>query len=73
MITPTKSVLASKTIWGALITALPLVLGLFGLKVSDVPAFTEATTAAVDGGTQLVGLALVIWGRLTAAKALVIK
>jgi hypothetical protein len=70
---PTKSFFASKTLWGAIVTSLPLVLNLFGFKITDLPAFNEAASASIDAGTQLVGIAMVIWGRLTATKALVIR
>ena len=68
-----KSMLLSKTLWGVLIAALPTVLSLFGYKVGDVVAFTEASNLILDNAVALGGSALAIYGRIVATKALVIK
>ena len=73
MNTETKNLLQSKTIWGIIIAALPTVLGLFGLEVSDVGAFTEGASALVDDGVTLAGSLLAIYGRIVATKALIVK
>lgn len=69
----TKSLLASKTLWGVVIAALPSILGLFGKQVSDVAAFTAGSEALVDQVIALVGSALAIYGRFKATTALVVK
>ena len=40
----TKSILASKTIWGVVIGALPTLLGLFGQRPQTLYVFALATT-----------------------------
>jgi len=69
----TKSFLASKTLWGVLVAALPAILGLFGLHITDMGAFTEQAQANVDSITTLVGSGLAIYGRVKANAALVVK
>lgn len=69
----TKSVFASKTIWGVVIAALPTVLALVGYKVSDVAAFTSGAEEIVGAIVTLAGSAVAIWGRISATKALVVK
>ena len=69
----TKSVFASKTVWGIAIAALPTLLGLLGYKVSDVAAFTSGAEDAINSIITLVGSAVAIWGRIVATKNLVIK
>jgi len=67
----TKHLFESKTIWGLVIAAIPTVAGMFGYSVSE--GFAESAQGLVDGGVQLVGLAIAFWGRLVATKGLVIK
>ena len=50
-----------------------LLLGLFGLHITDVGTFTAEAQARVDEITQLAGSALAIYGRLKANTALVVK
>ena len=69
----TKSVFASKTIWGIVIAAIPTVLGLFHLHVTDVAAFTQGAQDIVDALITLSGSVVAIWGRIVATKNLVVK
>lgn len=69
----TKSFLASKTIWGVLVAALPAIIGLFGLHITDVGTFTAGAQQNVDEITTLVGSALAVYGRLKATAILVVK
>lgn len=60
----TKKAYESKTIWGALIAALPAVLALLGVDISP-----EDATALVGSAEQLVtifGVVLAIYGRVKA-------
>lgn len=68
-----KSIFASKTLWSAVIAALPTVLGLFGFKITDLAGFTAGSEQIIDGIVTLVGTAGVVYGRIKANKALVIK
>jgi hypothetical protein len=68
-----KSIFASKTMWGILITALPTVLGLFKLHVTDVAAFTAGAQELVDVAITLGGALFAAYGRLKATSALVVK
>ena len=69
----TKSILASKTLWGVLIAALPTVAKLFGYEIADISSFTSGANEAVDGIIALVGSAIAVYGRLTATAKLVAK
>ena len=69
----TKSILQSKTIWGIAIAALPTLLSLFGLSVTDVAAFSAGATEIVDALITLAGSAVAVWGRIAATKNLVVK
>lgn len=73
MNTETKSLLASKTLWGVLIAALPTIAKLFGYDIADVAGFTANASEIVDGVIALFGSAVAIYGRITATKALVVK
>lgn len=66
----TKSILTSKTIWGALLALLPALLSLFGLDT--LPGFQEQASAVVEQVITLVGGALAIYGRIVATKQLVV-
>lgn len=63
---PTKSVFASKTVWGLIVTALgalaPMVLPLVGLEIGDLNKLIEAF-----------GIVLALIGRLSADKPLSLK
>ncbi|MBD8890914.1 hypothetical protein [Roseibium litorale] len=67
-----KSILQSRTIWGAVIAALAIVAGWFGYDVSAVSqaGLVDDLIAASDKIVALVGLAVVIYGRLSATKKL---
>ncbi len=69
----TKSLLASKTLWGVLLTALPMTLGIFGLQVADMTAFTAGSEQTTNEIVTLVGALIAIYGRFVATKSLVIK
>lgn len=69
----TKSIFASKTIWGIIISALPTILGLFGLHVADTGAFTDDVGKNIEEITTLAGAALAAYGRVKATSALVVK
>jgi hypothetical protein len=73
MNTDTKSLLASKTLWGVLIAALPSLAKFFGYDIADVAGFTAGANELVDGVITLVGSALAIYGRATATAKLVVK
>ncbi|MEX1206541.1 MAG: hypothetical protein WEB85_14950 [Dongiaceae bacterium] len=61
-----KSILASKTFWGALLAIAAGVLGMFGF---DLPAADQATLLDyVGGGGAMVGGVIAIVGRVVASK-----
>lgn len=63
MITAEKGVLLSKTIWGGIVTAIPLILkGLEGAEL--IPAGTTTDTLML--ATSTAGSILSIWGRIKA-------
>lgn len=68
-----KAALGSKTVWGVIIASLPTVLGLFNLHVTDAAAFAQGAQEIVDQGLALSGAVLAIYGRIVAAKSLVVK
>lgn len=68
-----KSLFASKTLWGVVIAALPSLAKLFGYDIADVAGFTQGANEAVDGIVTLVGSALAVYGRLKATATLVAK
>ena len=68
-----QNALKSKTVWGVVIAALPALLGLFNVQISDIPAFTAGATETVDGLVTLVGSAIAIYGRAVATAGLVSK
>jgi len=69
----TKSIFASKTMWGILVAALPTVLGLFKFQVSDIAAFTAGAEELINSAVTIVGLAGAAYGRFKATSALVVK
>lgn len=69
----TKSLFTSKTIIGVVIAALPTILGLFGISVSDLPGFTANVDQIANGLVELFGSGLAIYGRIKATTALVVK
>ena len=73
MNTETKSIFASKTLWGVLIAASPTIANLFGYQISDVASFTQGANELVNMVIELVGSALAVYGRVKANAALVVK
>jgi len=67
----TKFFLASKTIWGVIIMALPALLPLAGISFG--PDDTAVVNDAADKIFQAVGALIVIWGRWSASAGLKIK
>lgn len=62
----TKSMFASKTIWGGIIIVLAAVAGLLGYSIA--PDDQAAIASYIDNMVMTVGGLLVIWGRITATK-----
>jgi uncharacterized membrane protein len=64
----TKPWWTSKTIWGAIITVLAVVLGFFGVQVdAETQALlVDNAVAAATAITALVGVVLSIYGRIKA-------
>jgi hypothetical protein len=62
----TKTLLSSKTVWGALVAILGAILSYFGIDLS--PADQGALVEQIGNGVTLVGALLAIWGRATATK-----
>lgn len=65
-----KNIFASKTIWGAVLMILPVILGLFGFSSEDAAAVGTQVTSFVEHAIQFVGFVLTVWGRLTATKGI---
>jgi len=74
-----KWILKSKTIWGAIIGFLPPLLVLIGATPDPeaISTLSQAGSGFLDGlwallnaGNEVIGAALVVWGRLTAKTAL---
>lgn len=62
----TKSLLASKTVWGGLLVVIAAVAGLFGYTFS---AEDQASVAAmIENIVLAIGGLLAIYGRITATK-----
>lgn len=68
-----KNAASSKTVWGVVIAALPTVLGLFNLHVTDVAAFAQGAQDIVDQTLALFGAVMAIYGRVKATSAIVVK
>lgn len=70
----TKNILASKTVWGALLMLASLVLARFGIDLDpDSQASLVATIgSALDEVMGLVGVVMAIWGRMTATKGVTV-
>lgn len=71
-----KSALKSKTIIGGLMTVIPLVMQMAGIEPpteSEVQILGAGLQTLIEVGCEVVGLALVIWGRLTAKSTLTLK
>lgn len=66
-----KALLASKTVWGLVITVLPTLAKLAGYET--LPGFEESASDLAESGITLVGAALAFVGRLTATRSLIRK
>lgn len=69
----TKSILASKGVWGGVIAVLAGAAGFFGyaLAPSDATALAEHAESAYNAGVAIVGAVgglIAIWGRVSASK-----
>lgn len=62
----------SKTIWGAIILLVSMILGFFGYTITaeEQATFTDALLSSLNAVGDLIGLILVIYGRLTATKVI---
>lgn len=72
----TKQWYLSKTIWGAVIMLMATVLkaaGLVDLTATEQGQLVDQLYSVAFAGSELVGFALVIWGRLAANKKLTLK
>lgn len=63
-----KSVLGSKTLWGALLTAIGITLNGAGVDIS--PEEMGKFQVFADHIVDIVGLIMVVWGRFTASKSI---
>lgn len=66
--TDTKSILASKTVWGALIAVAPMLLQTAGVNLTADE--TSALGGLIDPIVSLVGFVLAVYGRVSATKAI---
>jgi len=68
--TGSKKWYLSRTLWGAVVVLLGTILGWAGYTVTEVEAstFLEALLASIEAVSGLVGVILVIYGRLKATK-----
>ncbi|SFC10614.1 hypothetical protein [Salipiger profundus] len=64
----TKSIFASKSIWGGIIAILPPAMSLVGIDLS--PQDAQGIVGHVDAIVSAVGGLVAIYGRVTARKAL---
>lgn len=68
-----KFVLKSKTILGGLIAAVPGIGTALGVEIPELHSIQQSLFSVLDHFNELVGLALVAWGRVTATTDLVLK
>ena len=68
-----KSLFASRTLWGVVISIIPTVLGLFHYHITDAAAFASGAQDVVDTVITLSGAVLAAYGRIKATAALVVK
>ncbi len=61
-----KSFVASKTIWGVIISMIAQVLGRWGYEIG--PELQGQAVDLILQGVALAGAALAIWGRITASR-----
>jgi 2-methylisocitrate lyase-like PEP mutase family enzyme len=62
----TKSIFASKTVWGGLIVIVAAVAGFFGYTITGDDQ--ASLLGLVDNALLIFGGLLAIWGRVTASK-----
>jgi 2-methylisocitrate lyase-like PEP mutase family enzyme len=62
----TKSIFASKTVWGGLIVIVAAVAGFFGYTISGEDQ--TSLIGLIDNAVLIFGGILAIWGRVTASK-----
>lgn len=67
-----KNPFASKTIWGAVLVLLGFVGNIFGFDVpkDEISGLIDMLSSNWESISQLVGVALTVWGRITAKKSL---
>ena len=58
-----KGLVQSKTIFGGLVMAIPVVFKLFGIEVG-----AEDAQIVFEAGVEVFGLIMVVWGRMGAKK-----
>jgi len=70
--TGSKKWYLSKAIWGAIILLVSTILGFFGYTISaeEQATFTDALLSSINAVGNVIGLILVIYGRLNATKVL---
>jgi len=68
---PSKNILQSKTIWGAIILIVAPLLSRYGLEI-EADMAESSIQEAIDIISAAVGGLLVVWGRLTAKKGVTI-
>lgn len=64
----TKSIFASKTVWGAVIMVAPIALQAMGVSLTADE--TAALGDLIDPIVSLVGFVLTVYGRMSATKAI---
>ena len=62
-----KNVLTSKTIWGIIILALPIVRDWLGIDLAE-----EQLQGWIDSGFEIVGFVLAVYGRFAAKTAITV-
>jgi hypothetical protein len=61
-----KWIAKSLTIWGGIVVALPGLAAIIGLELPDVEVLQSAGVAVIEGAATIVGLVMVVIGRLRA-------
>lgn len=67
-----KSIFASKTLWGILISVVPTILQGAGITADQATGAVTDVQAIINHVMQLLGVVLAVWGRFTATKALTV-
>ncbi len=58
-----KIFIKSKTLWGVVIGIVPLIASLVGVEAPDLGGILQVGLNFLDAANELVGAALVLWGR----------